>query len=414
VPRRVLIVFALAALGFFAYAWLVQPSRPTLGAVLPSVNRVIDPPAPGDPPTAAYLAQVPRLGWYAGSADQLNYAREARALAHGRLPGSQYDYKRHAPKPSYQPTQELSDYAYPLGYPTLGALSILVGVRGDPFLVPDALLFVAIVVLAFRLGSRFLRRPWNWLYIVALAVATPLTRYVTQPWNTTTTILAVLAVLWVTAEGSDSWANAALVAGTAALCFSSRIVDVVWPLGILAVWCLLTRRVPRRILTVTAVVLVVTAGLMMWTQYRVFGDAFTVPYSSHNNGAGIGLSQFDITRIPRDAWNILVSGRLNNGARTPASGVDSNPLLREWPWLLLAPVGFLVARRRRDLRAWLISGCVVSVVASLYYFAYSSATGDDLQYGVFRFFVAWFPLWALLAVMAIPGALAPEKAAAEP
>ena len=405
-------MFGLASLCYFGYAWLVQPARPTLGAVLPSVGKVIDPPAPWDPPSAAYLAQVPRLGWYAGSADQLNYTAGGARL--GRRAPSRLGVRlhRHAPRPSYDPTQELSDYAYPLGYPSLGAISIRLGVRGDPFLVPDALLFVAILVLAYRLGSRYLRTPWNWVYIVALAAATPLTRYVAEPWNTTTTILAVLAALWVTAEGTDSWSNAALVSVTAALCLSSRIVDVTWPLAILVVWCVLSRRVARRTLAVTAVVLVATAGLMMWTQYRVFGDAFTVPYSSHNNGAGIGLSQFDVTRIPKDAWDILVSGQLTNGSRTPASGVDTNPLLREWPWLLLAPAGFVIARRRRDLRPWLLSGSVVSVVASLYYLAYSGATGDDLQYGVFRFFVAWFPLWALLAVMAVPGALAPGRAGA--
>ena len=220
-------------------------------------------------------------------------------MARGELPGTQYDYKRDAPKPSYNRSDELSSYAYPLGYPSLGALSIVAGVRGDPFLIPDALLFVAIVLLAFRIGSRFLRAPWNWVYIVLLVLATPLTRYVSVPWNTTPTILAVLAALWVTAEGTDSWWNAALVAATAALCLSSRIVDVTWPLAILVVWCLLTRRFLRRVLVLTAVGLVLTGGLMMWTQHRVFGDAFTTPYAAHNGGAGIGLAEFDVTRSPR-------------------------------------------------------------------------------------------------------------------
>ena len=71
----------------------------------------------------------------------------------------------------------------------------------------------------------------------------------------------------------------------------------------------------------------------------------------------------------------------------------------------------LAFRRRRDMRPWLLSGAGVSLVASLYYFAYTFATGDDLQYGVFRFFVAWFPLWGLLAVMVVPAVLAPEAPA---
>ena len=87
-----------------------------------------------------------------------------------------------------------------------------------------------------------------------------------------------------------------------------------------------------------------------------------------------------------------MTGQTAGGDRTPVSGVDPNPLLREWPWLILAPIGLVVAfRRRRDMRPWLVSGAGVSLVASLYYFAYTFATGDDLQYGVFRFFVGVVP-----------------------
>jgi hypothetical protein len=100
-------------------------------------------------------------------------------------------------------------------------------------------------------------------------------------------------------------------------------------------------------------------------------------------------------------WQTLISGHLDDGSRAPE---HVNPMLRESPWLLLAFAGAVVVIRAWRRWDWLLATAAISAVASIYYFAYYAGGGDDLQYSNFRFFVAWLPVWALLAFMSIPDA----------
>jgi len=392
--RNALVAVCALASVFYAYVWYVQPGRPEISSVTRAVGSLAPMPAPGRAGSARYTEQLHRFGWYIGSSDQFNYAREARALVRGELPGSNYDYAKNERRPGHA-NDDLSDYTYPLGYPLIGAAFITAGLRGDPFLIPDAILYALVVGISFAIASRLLRAPWNWVYVVALVVATPLTVYVATPWNTTTTLVAVAAVMWVTFTGSDSWLSATGVALALSLCLSSRLVDVLWPLGLLMVWMALTRTMLKRTLLVSTIALALTTGFVMWTQYEVFGSVFTSPYQ--HDTAGIATEKFSVTSIPRHVWEVIISGH----------GSTSYPLLREWPWLLAAPFGFTIAWKRcASLRPWLSAACAASGAATLFYLAYGYTTGANLANGIFRFFVPWFPLWALLAIAAVPGALA--------
>lgn len=102
------------------------------------------------------------------------------------------------------------------------------------------------------------------------------------PWNTTITMIAVLASLvFATSERRD-WKVGALLGLALSLCYAARFGDVLWPIpiaaaGIVAGW----RKNIKGCLSVVAVaggMLVATYPAVGWTQHVVFGNFFTNPY----------------------------------------------------------------------------------------------------------------------------------------
>jgi hypothetical protein len=151
--------------------------------------------------------------------------------------------------------------------------------------------------------------------------------------------------------------------------------------------------------------LVATTGIMLWSQNRVFHNAFETPlhFHIHEGTRGDDLAEYVIGDVPQHAVSVFVTAGMSNGHRAPNG---YNPLLRDFFWLLAAPVGFVALLRRKSLRALIhepagalaLAG-VVSVVASIVYLSYWSGGGDDIQNQNGRFFVGWFPLWGILAAL---------------
>lgn len=380
-----LAVFVVAVV-FFLYCWSVQPGRPPLQDLT-------------DDATA---------GWYGGSADQINYAREARALSQLELPGIYWDYDAWEPRPDRPADAEVTDYAYGLGYPVLGVPFIWLGLKGDPFVIPNSLMFGAAACLVFAIARRFLTDRGALLTTAAIVFATPFVNFIATPWNTTITVIAALTIIYVGVSSDRSWPATIAVAASVSLAFAARYVDVVW-LGLLAAAAIGPRlRHFTRIVVVGAATLAVTSVLVLWSHQQVFGSAFTTPlhYHFHDGKRGDDLSDYKLSRVPEHSIAVFITSQQTNGDRSP-TGHD--PLLRDYFWLLAAPSGvYVLAKRERRLRALvntvgfvLLAAAAVSIVASVFYLSYWSSGGDDIKNGNGRFFVAWFPVWGVLAAIGI-------------
>lgn len=374
VVRRVLLIVGCVALFAFCASYYVSQSRP------------------GTTTSEGYF------GW----ADQLNYRLEARALGDGVLPGIDYDYKTDTAKPSYNPSaRRLYDYAYGLGYPLLAAPFTHLGMNADPFVLPDAVIFVADVLIIVVLGRRLRSLAFGLLLAAALVFATPLLDFSVVPWNTSVTTLAILVALLVATDPDDHPVGHALALGVAVgMCFAARYVDALFP-AVIGGFGLLMRR-PRalRPMIGAAGVALLLAIPVLWSQSVVFGSPFTTPYAHHVRDGGSesdqSLGAFAPGRVPRSFLEVFVTGDYN-GKRT-----SGDPMLAEFPWIVFAPVGlFALFRERRARRGLYGLAAAVSVVASAFYLSFWAGTGRDLPFHNLRYFVMWVPLWALLSTYGI-------------
>ncbi len=360
----------------------------------------------------AFYTSVDRPGrttkqGYYGWSDQYNYRREAQALRSGILPGSEYDYAKMQPKPSYNPKKDgpLYDYAYGLGYPTLAAPMVLLGLHTDPFAIPDALIFAADIVIVVILGTRLRSLRFGVLTAAALMFATPFLKFTVVPWSTSITALAVLAAMLVVTDPKERPVAHALTLGLAVgVCFAARYADALFPAAIGGIGLLL--RAPGRASLWRTVggaagIAIVLALPILWTQQVVFGNPFTTPYQHHtvagSTASDQSLGAFDARRAPRSFWEVFISGEYN-GQRT-----QGDPMIEDFPWMVLAPVGLyaIFRTRKRDTQIAYSVASVVSIVGCAFYLSFRAGTGRDLVLHNLRYYVVWVPLWALLAAYGI-------------
>ena len=386
--RRDRLVFAAvfaAAATFFLYCWAIQPNRPPLEAL-------------GNPADK---------GWYGAWIDQSSYASEARSLARWELPGIYWDHESSKPRADRPPGAEVSAYDYGLGYPVLGVPFIWLGLEGDPFVIPNGIAFGVAACLIFALARRFFRDRVALLVAAAVVIATPMVNYFAVPWNTTPTAVAVLLALYIGVSGNRSWRVAIAFGVAASLVFSARYVDILWVGALIAPVILLDFRRSVRIVAVAAPLLLITAILTLWSHDRVFGSALETPlhHHIHEGKRGDDLSQYILGDVPEHGISVFVTGRMTNGSRSP-TGFD--PLLRNFFWLIFAPIGFVALIRRRALRSIppepagvLVIAGVASLLASTFYLSWWAGGGDDIMFHNGRFFVSWFPLWGILAAIGI-------------
>jgi hypothetical protein len=372
--RRILLVVGCAALFAFGASYYTSTARP---------------------------GRTSAEGYY-GWADQMNYRLEARALRDGVLPGIDYDYDKGQPRPSYDASKRpLYDYSYGLGYPLLGVPTMFLGMRSDPFALPDALIFAADIVIVVVLGTRLRTLVFGLAAAAALAFATPLLAFTVLPWNTSVTTLAILVALLVATDPDDHPVGHAVALGVAVgMCFAARYVDAVFPAAIGGIGLLLRRpRAVRPLLGAAALALALAAPVL-WSQAVVFGNPLTTPYEHHvragTNASDQSLGAFDPGRAPRSFVEDFVTGEYN-GVRTQGA-----PLLAVFPWAVFAPVGlFALVRERRPGRRVYAVAAGVSVVGSLFYLSFWAGTGRDLVFYNLRYFVMWVPLWTLLSAYGV-------------
>jgi hypothetical protein len=135
---------------------------------------------------------------------------------------------------------------------------------------------------------------------------------------------------------------------------------------------------------------------MLTTQAIVFGHPFTTPYSFHDFGRGASLSAFDFSAVPRRFVDVFLLAR--NGTRVSEA---YDPILRAVPALFLVPLGMFGLRRsnRRRLVLWAL--LIASAIATLMNLAWFAGGGGDIIYSNARFWIAWFPVWTVIGLIAL-------------
>jgi hypothetical protein len=401
--RRRLLVTGLIALTFYGYVWFIQPNRPQLGSVFDDPPRLVNItergilPAEANSPLAIY--QQGHWGWIGAWYDQFHYAREARALARFQIPGAHWDRVHQVPSPDAPKTGEVASFNFGLGYPAVGAVFAWLGFRGDPFVVPDGLLFALSAMLALTLAERVLR-PLTALVVVNVLVLTgPFVLYFVIPYSTSLTIVAVLSSLLALTSNRFSWRFGLGVGVAASLAFAARYSETVWILLLLLplVW---RWRETWRFLVAVAASLGITAILVGAAQQVAFGSPFDTPYTFSHGGADASLVAYKFAHIPRNFIGVFFTGK-----RQLLFGVA--PILRSFPWALLAPVGlYLLIRSGHRLRWHFLLAAVTGAASTAFFSSYYAGGPNDLILWTIRYHISWFPLWAVLAGVAIERGLA--------
>ena len=392
--RRRLLVTGFVALAFYAYAWTVQPNRPQLTAVFatpPKLPTVLENGIrPSEAGTPAVQYQAHRWGWYAAWYDQFHYARMARAIARGQLPGVGWDAKHMVQKNPSDP-HEIASFSYGLGYPAVGAVFYGLGFHGDPFVVPDGLLFALAAMLALIVAERVLSPVTAFVVVNVLVLTAPLVRYFVIPYGTSLTAVAVLLGLVLVTGDRFDWKLGAAFGVVAALTFAARYADLVWLVVLVSIPLVRRWRESWRVIVAFASAIAVAAVIVLWAQDRAFGDPFTTPYHFVHNGLDASWKAYRLRQIPKAAVGVFLTGD-----RSKLFGID--PIVRDFPWLVLAPFGLVsLFLRRHPLRFVLLLATVAGVASSISYLAWVFGDTADLPYWIIRFHTSWFFLWAILA-----------------
>jgi hypothetical protein len=366
--QRALVVGVAVCVGLFgvllaAYARYVQPTRPGV---------------------------LSTKGFY-GFFDQGQYLKMTRILAGGHLPSSP------------------GEYEYGLGYPILAAPFSRLGFHGDPFAPVDVLAFGATLALTFLLGIQAAaKRSLRAALVIGLAAAvivacaSPALSVGSQPWNSNVvTPLGLLVLIIATSEREITLMRSITLGVAIGWIFATRYADALF-LGLPAVALLFARSTTERKrialaggLGLAAILLPVLAS----QEYALHGWLNT-PYQFHTRkitgGSDQSLNQYKLGWIPTHFLGVFVTGLLQ-GQRT-----SRDPILRQFPLLVFAPMGTAVVIREyvRARIIW-VAAVVGSVIGSLFYLSFIAGGAGDLQFGNLRYWTPWYPLWALLGVLAI-------------
>jgi hypothetical protein len=400
-PRgfRAYVVVVVAALVVYGYTWAVQPGRPQLRWVFREPGALVNVGEKRFDPNPKLVAerhdQSVRYGWNGAWYDQFQYARMARALARGEMPGRHWDYVHHRAQHDAPTGRETTAYLYGLGYPAIGALFIHLGFGGDPFVVPDGLLFALCAALTLALARKFLNPTAALLATGLLILTAPYVLYFVIPFGTTLTAVAVLVALNVACSDRRTIGIGVALGAAIGFCLAARYTDAIWPTLIVAPALLRSGRRALPVIVPVCALVLVALGTVLWSQWSVFGSPWTTPYHFHHGGLDSSLQAFHLGAIPNAAMGVFVTGD-----RHLLFGVQ--PILRGMPWVVLAPIGLVVLIRRRA-RHWqaMCVASAVAVAASAYYFANYFGGTPGLRSWNIRFHIAWFPIWAILAAIAI-------------
>jgi hypothetical protein len=350
------------------------------GMLLAAYARYLEPARPG------VLSAKGFFGFF----DQGQYLNIARLLAGGHIPSR-------------------SQYTYGLGYPILAAPFIRLGFHGDPFAPVDVLAFGTTLALTFLLGFRAAaKRTLRAALFIGLgaalivACASPALGLNSQPWNSNVvTPLGLLVLVIATSEREITVGRSITLGIAVGWIFATRYLDAVFlGLPVLALFVVRSTKERKRIALFGGLALAAVMLPVLASQQYALGSWLNTPYQFHarkvTGGSDQSVNQYRLQWIPTHFRGVFITGLLN-GRRIPR-----DPLLRQFPLLVFAPVGaaFIVAERTRARLVW-IATVAGSIIGSLFYLSFIAGGAGDLPFGNARYWAPWYPLWAVLAVLGI-------------
>jgi hypothetical protein len=177
-------------------------------------------------------------------------------------------------------------------------------------------------------------------------------------------------------------------------------------LPVLAVLWRAEARERRRLVLCGGAAFVCLVALVLISQQYTFGNLLTTPYHFHHRTAGAGrtndqsLGEYRISTIPTHFVGAFITGK-QHGVRTPG-----DPILHQFPLLVLAPVGaWTMLRARVATRPVWALAMLGAGVGSLFYLSFTAGGAGDLVFGNARYWAPWYPLWAVSSVVGLGGVL---------
>jgi hypothetical protein len=309
------------------------------------------------------------FGWY----DQGQYLNMARDMASFSLPAEHY--------------------VYGLGYPILGAVFYKIYAL-DPFLIPNALMFVGTILLTYMSARKYLSDELSLCSSLILLFATPLATYVTVPWSSTVSLFCLSVLFYIASIGKRNRYTSMLVGICVAWTFSARFVDAVFLVPLAVAFFIESRN--EKNLARDAAVAIISAGIILsmvlLTQQIYFGSAFKTPYFHlENDYPGLGI--FDISRIPDSIFSVFIN---------PFMKYDQveAPLLINAFIFIFSPLGAISMLRTNHRLEWLAL-LIGFVLALSFYSSFIAFDAYDIKYGCIHYIKMWFPVLSILSVSGI-------------
>lgn len=292
-------------------------------------------------------------------------------------------------------------YVYGLGYPLVAVPFLQLGLAKDPFLLPNAVAFAGTITMVAVIGARLRSLTFGLLCAGALVLATPLLGLTITPWSSTLTLLSVTAVLLVVTAPKLDWPAALIIGLAIGTCFAARYIDAVFPALIGYTGLIFSRARRLRLFAIATVIAFVIIAPVLLSHWLVLGNPLTTPYASHLPPGNVGPSDqdvrsFDLLQVPDRLIGEFITAR-QGGQRLPGQ-----PLGVAFPWAIIAPLGlWMLLAERHPLGRVLSVAFATSVIGTIFYMAFRSSGAGGLQYGLMHYFKVWFVVWGILAAYGI-------------
>jgi hypothetical protein len=308
------------------------------------------------------------------------------------------------------------DYMYGLGYPILSVpFSFLF--PNDRFFIPDAVIFVAIIIITYITSLHFLKD--KLLALIPIALLLTLTEFLpfsVMPWCNIVTSFGIAAMTYLALQKLDN--KRALAIGLIlGWVFSARYIDMLFLLPLAAV-PLLEEGIKdfRKVLLILIPALIIVLAVLA-THQIVFGNALSTPYDIggadlYNTSISMqDLRIYDVTKIPARLYALTIDPMSAYRQELAEKGEDKrnqvfNSVMYKTPlinsesfFLIFAPVGIIVSliiKKRRERRV--IIGWVLSFLSSsIFYLSFIQWHAGWTPY--WRYFDTWMPTLVIFSTV---------------
>lgn len=366
----VMSIIVLASLSF-VYGWYIDDSKPVSG-----------------------------VGW----ADQDTYRNTASKL---------YNLERLGPQ----------DFHYSLGYPILGSLSMLVA-RADPFVIVSYVLFLSSVVFCFYAGRRLVGPTWTIVFLILLFAWDGVARtfnYVPElfavPWNNQVLFFAMAFYFWVFSTKlpvkSPSWRLIIIFSVISGYTFLTREESILFVLPAVIAFLYLSRAQLAQWIAAVCVVFICFLPQVILKSTSLGSVADSGRKSSY---VEMTKQYLQPSLLKRNFWEVIVNPRHYGTTPTVPAGAPAgyenlfrrgspdpqrNSLIQAAPWLVLAPIGFLLVLMLRRYPLGLKVFFILSAMVLFFYLSGVNMSGHKLKYHAIRYISSSFIALNLATVITL-------------